>query len=381
LSDPDQLRLEEFQGFTCTWCGLCCSRPWRVHVEPAVEAGIRSSALFAQKKREGYQPLQVAREGGLSATNRKSNGDCVFLGQDKGCGLHAEMGGAGKPIGCQIYPYRAVRTPGGTFFSQSWVCPPVVAGLDRNVEENRSHLAEILRRHPQAIEFGLEEGTPIALHAAAGISWQSYLSLESRLREAFQPARPVQSLLAMARALTGHRGDESPAEWPPLQLPPDLSFESELLGMYLAGVLAAVEEPPERRAGFAEMFESGRGVSSPRLGLSLPPWPLSSAPQACMEDASARYFRNALVGKWLLVPSVLSRLLSLSIGYAMLELYAEALRRSRRSDASGSPAQAELSLLDLTRAFELADGEISHNDALTPFFVDFEATLLKLDGH
>ena len=369
--------LLDFQGFTCTACGLCCTRPWGIGIEPEVEPGIRGSRLFAQRQREGYLPISIAEDTCLPKANRKSNGDCMFLAEENQCGLHSELGAQGKPVGCQIYPYRAVSTPTGTYFSQSWVCPPVVAGLDRNVEENRGQLQELLRRFPDAAARLPDNDLPVRLTADVHISWTSYLHLEKRLLEGYHRDRPADSLMAIVTSLlaVANLPDKVGDDWPALgKLADDMSFERELLTMYLTGIISAIETEHdlERRAGVQAALAGGAPVVSLHLGTTLPCLSRETPQSPRLLEAFERYFRNMVAGKNLLSPSLVKQLLALAIGHAMLEFYAEAFRLKR--------GEAELSLESLTCAFEIVESQLFHSDTLAPFFVDFESTLLVLSA-
>jgi hypothetical protein len=97
------------------------------------------------------------------------------------------------------------------------------------------------------------------------------------------------------------------------------------------------------------------------LDRAMPDWAL---------ETYHRYFRNQLLGKSLLTPSVVAKLLAMAVGYALLSYYAEGFRESR--------GEEELSLQSLTLAFEVVEGDVvSHSSALTVFFKDFESTLPK----
>lgn len=364
---PDTIHLADFQAFACTGCGLCCTRPWNVIVEPEVEEGIRNSRFHERRVREGYVPLEVENSGRVVA-HRQRNGDCMFLAENVLCGLHSELGPAGKPVGCQIYPYRAVRTPSGTFFSLSFACPPVVAALDTDVEANRADLAAIVSRFPDiAGEVGW-----VNLTSEHGIPWEGYLELEPCLLQNYHPDFPMDSLLMMASSLSGDAVKER-TSWSELSLSPlDLDLLRGLLNDYLCAMVSIVENENDHgaRGDYGRGLSAGDRMPSVYLEGTLPPLDLNrSLPPWALEHCR-RYFYNAVIGKSILAPSIVSRLLAMAIGYAMLSHYAEGLRQANGED--------ELSLQSLTKAFEIVEADaVSHSTSMVPFFDDFEGTLRK----
>lgn len=364
-TSAEALHLQSFQGFQCTSCGLCCTRPWGVPVDAAVEPGIRSSAVFDRMEREGYVPIALGDDG-FTRVARNERGDCLFLDDELRCGLHAELGAHGKPSGCQMFPYRAVRTPDGVFFSQSWVCPPVVAGKDSNAEENLAQLADLVRLFPDAVGVIPDEEFPVAVSREVRISWNDYVILEERLLQGFQPSRPALSLLALAVDLL------SGVEGPLGAVPEDCSLEEALLTMYLQGLVMAVETQDhlERQQLVGEALQGGGAVVSVHGGVTLPLFSLEACQSPLLLEAFERYALNMIAGKNLLRPSVIRQLLALACTYPLLSFYCEAFRKDR--------GEAELTLEAMTLAFEVVESELNHSANMAPFFIDFEATLEKL---
>ncbi len=367
IAQSETLHLQPFQGFRCTSCGLCCTRPWGVPVDAAVEPGIRASAVYAEKQRQGYVPIHLDDDG-FTRVARSPKGDCLFLEDDLRCSLHAELGPLGKPSGCQLFPYRAVRTPDGVFFSQSWVCPPVVAGTDDNVEENREQLAQLVRLFPEAAGSLSDEEFPVALSREQRISWNDYRDLEERLLRGFDPNRPALSLLALTVDVMAE------AAGPLGAIPEDTSLEEALLTMYLQGLLMAVETQDhlERQQQVGEALQGGPSVRSIHGDVVLPEFGLEACRSPRLLAAFERYVLNMVLGKNLLRPSVVRQLLALACTYPLLSFYGEAFRRDR--------GEAELTLEAMTLAFEVVESELYHSANMAPFFIDFEATLEKLSA-
>lgn len=375
VSYPDTLHLDDSQGFVCTSCGLCCSRPWGVRIEPEVESGIRNSRAVERLQKKGYVPLQLDPERSLLQAARQDSGACIFLEEENLCSLHRELGGQGKPLGCQTYPYRAVRTPSGTYVSLSWVCPPVVAGLDRNVEENRHHLQQLLARHPQAAAQVPDMELPVRITPTRSISWVGYLRLEQRLLEGLDLSHPGESLLTIALELlqSAHSLEQEPPEWPKMGvLPDDTSFEKALLTLYLRGAISVVEtcDDPARRDLVGQALAGERVLASLHFPGNLPTLEPDAVHNRTLQEAFSRYYRNMVVGKALLRPTLVSRLLTLAVAYPMLDFYSRAIE-----SLSGDQ---DPSLASLTKAFEIVESELFHSGTIDPLFSDFESTLSEI---
>lgn len=347
-------------------------------MEKAVEPGIRASQFFARRERQGYTPLTLSDESPTLA-GKKEDGSCVFLADENLCGLHSELGGEGKPVGCQLYPYRPVKTPSGTYASQSFACPPVVAGLDENAEENRRHLDEVLQRFPEGAADVGNEAYPVKLTQTSSISWQSYLNLEARLLAAYEAERPLESLLGMANSLLlcERLSEGAPLESWPLLPPPseDLSIEETLLRGYLVGVVSMLECDDDLAARIAvqEALHSGESLDSRLIGGALPPVDvvLEAPSGERLLQTFHRYFRNCVQGKLLLAPTVVGRLLAMAVGFVLLRLYLEGFRTKLGRDENDLEA--------LTLAFEVVEADaLSHSDTLDRFFLGFEETLSQL---
>ncbi len=374
----ERIHLEDFQGFRCTSCGLCCTRRWGVGVERVIEPGIRASEFHARRESEGYIPLEVSPDSPTRAT-KKEDGSCVFLEEENLCGLHSELGGQGKPVGCQLYPYRPVRTPTGVYVSQSFACPPVVAGLDDNVEENRAHLAAVLSQFPDGAAELPDEEFPVSLTQRTKISWSSYLELEERLLQAYDSEKPLDSLLTMTNSILlceTIAAGEAIETWP--VFPPPflhLEFEKELLRSYLIAVISIVERENDisARIELQEALAQGHELFSMMIDAPLPEVGVGFTTTAgdSLHPIFRRYFHNTVRGKLLLAPTVVARLLAVAIGYALLEIYLLGLCRRLNCDRNDQEA--------LARAFEIVEADaISHSIELYKFFLSFEETLSRV---
>lgn len=99
--------------FTCHGDGLCCTD---VHaLGPVTEA--EAELLVA------LHPKTITPHGEDQVLSLKDDGTCLFLADDVGCGLHAQLGPRSKPRTCQQFPFRLIQTPAGTRLSTAHLCP------------------------------------------------------------------------------------------------------------------------------------------------------------------------------------------------------------------------------------------------------------------
>lgn len=85
----------------CFGCGNCCHGHWVPMLDDDEAARIERHAVT----------LGVANpveDGGL----RRVDGTCVFLDTDNLCRIHKQMGGVEKPLRCQLWPLKVLRTEG-----------------------------------------------------------------------------------------------------------------------------------------------------------------------------------------------------------------------------------------------------------------------------
>lgn len=354
-------------SFTCHSCGRCCRNSWDILVEPAARSAIAGSAAAQKAERSGYQPLVVHSEQTV-ATGRRKDGACVFLDAQQLCSLHAELGSQSKPLACRLYPYSIVATPSGYYASLSFACPSVVEGQGGELEGNRGELQHML---DSIGDFKHELPHQVTLRPGESISWGAYLALEPRILEAFRPEDPVVSLLDLAVAVLLTDGSKP---WPDLRpAKREEPFEESMLAMFCASVIALWNEPerPELREEMSRAVLAGESIWSERHQITLLPFDILRAEPPWLKEIFQRYVDNAVFGKSLLARSVVSRLLALAIGSALVLYYADTF-----AHAQGS---SQLSLEAVTRSFELVEADlVTHTQSLDPLFATFESTLCQV---
>jgi Fe-S-cluster containining protein len=367
---PIPVHLHDFQAFSCTSCGRCC-RPWAVSIQSVQTEAIHASTAYQKRARAGFLPLEVFQPGRARLGDRGDD-HCTFLDPHNLCELHAEIGGRLKPLGCQIYPYQAVQCPDGIYVSLSFGCPPVVAGTDTAVQDNRQQLNEALGEAADPLIDSEEQPFLVDLSEQAAITWPSYLALEQRILEAYQPERPLHSMLAMSVAIL--RAQSQPGRgWPELNGPLDEAFAREILGMYVGSMVSAIEniEDEGERHALGQAISAGQTVYSPRFAMALPSLSLEEIQEPWIQDIYQRYFRNVVQGRALLKSTVLGKLLAVACAFVLVRYYAEAYRLAR--------GRQEIDLDCLTDAFGIVEFIIvTHSPTTAGYFLGLEETFSKL---
>lgn len=374
MSRPRALHLPSEQNFGCSSCGRCCRAAWTIAVDGHSEVAIRASRSFADKARDGFVALQVVDD--RLATARNADGTCTFLDAKHRCQLHTELGGHGKPLVCQTYPYLLTETPDGIFAALSYACPAVLQSLGPPLIQSQPQLEALIAAHWPSMPQGPPVSQQIEICRGRSVSWGEYLELESWLLERLEAERPVESLLTAAVELlyVARASSAAPLLLPTGALPPRLAgFDEQLASMVTCNLIALCEETsgdPQTRVLLGNMLWNGARHRSHRFGLELPTFSLHSPRTQELAPIIDRYLRQAVFGKRLLLGTVVSRLLALVCGMAFLLFYYEAFL------ADVEPPEA------LDRAFTLVESELlSHTRSFDGFFNEFEAALGNLLGY
>ena len=367
-----KLHLPAEQSFECTSCGRCCRASWTIAVEAPAEPAIRASQAYRDRARDGFQPLTLLQE--RVAVARKPDNSCTFLDQENLCELHRELGGTHKPLVCQTYPYLLTETPDGIFVTLSYACPAVSEGTGPKVEEQRAYLEQMLAARGDEMPQAPPVEETIEVTLGHRLAWPEYLKLEEELLGGLSAQDPVSSLLGAAVHLiwaepqVGGGDFQRPPEGFGLARPYNFAgFDRQLASMVSCNLLATTEDvtDPQERAQLGSYLWNGGHHPSTRFGLVLPAFQLSRPVSSSAQERVARYLRGAIFGKRLLLGSVVSRLLALTCGVAILLFYVEAF------SASGDD---ETTAFD--RAFTLIESELlSHTRSFDGFFLEFEEAL------
>lgn len=365
-----KLHLPPQQNFACTSCGRCCRASWTITVDQQAEARIRQSQAYQARVKDGFQPLVVRQE--RLAIARQESEACTFLDEQNLCELHRELGAHGKPLVCQTYPYLLTQTPDGVFVALSYACPAAMQGSGPSIEEHRTQLEAMIAQGSDEMPQGSPVGDWVEVTTRSGLSWSDYLRLEAELLDCLSLERPVESLLGAAVHLIVAEPAEGDFRYPDqgfgLSRPYNFGgFDLQLASMVASNLLAMTEDVtiPEERAQLGSFFWNGGRHVSARFGFTLPPFSLLTPLSPWGQQVISRYLRAALFGKRLLGGTVVSRLLALVCGVAILQFY---------SGAFVSQGAEEVEAFD--RAFTLVESELlSHTRSFDGFFAEFEEAL------
>lgn len=358
------------QHFECTACGKCCKGAWNIAVDNDSFHSIKASQSFQKQSKKGYLPLVLA-EDKQASLGRDSRGACVFLADDNLCEVHGELGMESKPLVCRTYPHMLTKTPEGYFSSLSFACPAVLSNSGKPIAESGPELQKMLASSNFAVPQNLPIDTQVPLTEEVTLSWSDYLRLEQHLLSAFKPQQPALSLLSMASELASAVGEgtlNSLLAEGFTSHGVSSAYAHQLLEIFSVNCLSILEleSSPEKRADFMDELMTQRSTPSPRHGISLQPFSITAKPQPADLKLIHYYFQNIVFGKRLAGESLLSALLSLAVGMALLLYYLEAFR------GAGLESQKAAVM-----AFELIEAEVvTHSRGMKPLLSELPKALL-----
>lgn len=268
----DELLFLAGQNYDCVRCAKGCAAPWRIHVDPYSQRQVTGTQLELRVI-QNYGASFVDDPTGPVVVARKPDGDCVFLGEDRLCSIHGEMGVEAKPIGCRQFPFLIRPTPDGISVGVSFFCTAVQRNEGRPLEVHADEVREIMK----GIRFqpmGLE---PIPVYGDATVDWTGYKAIEAELLRAMdahgfqvgtgQVIWALSRLVSQGRPLEPAALAQAVAAAPPGQLEGDsvIVSQNEFL---TAALVAMLESPgPESTRGMTEaLLEGHEPVTFPRFG-------------------------------------------------------------------------------------------------------------------
>ncbi len=125
------------QRFACHSCTNCC-RELVVHLTPA---DVRKIDAQDWAGRIGSAPY--VRLGRDTVLNHRPGGGCVFLQEDGRCRIHAEHGGAAKPLACQLYPFTLHREGDDLRTAIRFDCPSVASNRGEPLPQHRQEVRRL----------------------------------------------------------------------------------------------------------------------------------------------------------------------------------------------------------------------------------------------
>ncbi len=176
-----ELHIPEGINFECSSCGNCCFQ-WPVPVTQddferignyANAKGLDSKQLFRVLKVED-EKLKVFSH----SLEKRHDGMCEFLTEDRMCRLHQELGAEGKPAMCRLFPYTFTSTPSGTYVSLSFASSAVIFNKGRSLSEQRDVLLGANQLFNRLFPNLNLDWSASQLIDGVKLNWHQYLSLE-----------------------------------------------------------------------------------------------------------------------------------------------------------------------------------------------------------
>jgi Fe-S-cluster containining protein len=114
------------------------------YLRRGVARWFRTDADHVDPEREPFEP--VAQWPGQYRIRSRADGSCGFLSPENRCRLHEQLGAAGKPLTCRMFPFTFHPSPGGVVVTASFGCPTIVENRGEPVAEGRGlQTLEVLR--------------------------------------------------------------------------------------------------------------------------------------------------------------------------------------------------------------------------------------------
>ena len=171
----ETLRMAEGSAFACHSCNRCCSEQHLLGPLTRAERDVILEGFAARDDHAGSDPSNFiplpTRASEPVYLLRPRDGRCSYLGEDRLCRVHRDLGEEAKPAVCRMFPYRAVRTPTGWDVGMSLSCPTVAAGRGPDPKPEVRGTLEVLR----GVSKQLHEVPPvIALVPGISVAWPVY---------------------------------------------------------------------------------------------------------------------------------------------------------------------------------------------------------------
>lgn len=185
MTEP-QLHIPEGINFDCTGCGNCCFE-WPVPITRKDFSRITSYAAERElDSKKLFRVLNVDDEKlnvFSHSLEKRADGLCEFLTDDKRCRLHNDVGEEGKPAMCRLFPYTFTNTPSGTYASVSFASSGVLFNSGKPLKEQRRLLLQKFDLFNQLFPALTLDWSESQLIDGQKISWNDYQSIEQPILE------------------------------------------------------------------------------------------------------------------------------------------------------------------------------------------------------
>jgi Fe-S-cluster containining protein len=383
------------ERYTCTGCGDCC-RGWSVPLLPGEADRFRTLAASVIPVERLRGAIHAARgdRGSVDALSGPGK-QCVALGDDQRCLVHATHGGDVKPTACRLFPFTFVDTPTETRVSLSFACPAVIDAEGPPLGEQRGEV-QATYDATAGTSYRLRVDGEIALTETRTLPWRDAAALlaecaralgrEGALVERLCRAGAVVALTiarldegrAFADALTAARDGCDALARDALAAPPSV----DRLSRALLKTIVQSTAPGDRGAGsrlFGALASLGGGGKVRIHGAEVADGALDGVARGLGRDG------EALLERWL--AAELHGLtffggagfgLSLAGGFDLLTLTAAAIARVARAYAAHA-GRAAVTRDDVKAALRQVYAGVHHRAAMPPRFERALAATASLD--
>ena len=329
------------QNYDCVRCAKGCGVPWRIHVDPYSERKVSGTALELRVI-EQHGASFVNNPEGSTLVARRPDGNCVFLGSDRLCTIHGELGVDAKPMGCREFPFLIRPTPDGISVGVSFFCTAVQRNQGRPLEAHADEVREIMK----GIRFKALGDEPIPVRGVAVLDWPGYRAVERLLLKSIDESGLQSGMGRLILTLCRLIASQVPLEASNLDAAVERAeagfMERDLINrsqneFFAAAIVGMLEAPaPEQRRGLTEALLERRLVAMPRFGWQGPAMEIETrreALQGRMDGEIERYLRALIHRKFLaLERPLLDNLAVLYLLPHLLRTYTALASLSRRAD-------------------------------------------------
>ncbi len=158
--------------WTCHGCGSCCTGHDLGPVEDEVVARLESADIAASwpPAAAGWKTERHGPDGKPIVFLRQVDGACVFLGPDRRCGVHTNLGSSAKPGFCREFPYNLVEDPKGLAaviratcagFHHSFRDGPLIGDADVDAVSRLPRVVPRARFAPERVAILPEQAIPV----------------------------------------------------------------------------------------------------------------------------------------------------------------------------------------------------------------------------
>lgn len=166
--------------FDCSGCSNCCLQ-WPV---PLTQSDFDKIADLNLSTEGSTRILRSKRENLLSFTHtleKKTDGSCQFLTNEKLCYLHQEFGVESKPSMCLLFPYSFTVTPNEVLASLSFASSAVLCNSGNLLSQQAETLEFQFRIFQDLFKPKRELWHKLQLVDGQLLDWESFTALDKQI--------------------------------------------------------------------------------------------------------------------------------------------------------------------------------------------------------